>query len=436
MNDYPDFVKGKLTDIIGKMAAEPKSFVKNPDVDFTRNRKLSFETVINLMISMGGNSLSNELMDYFHYDVDMASSSAFIQQRNKLLPFAFEFLLKEFTNCFQNFKTFEGHRLLAVDGSDLNICNNPNDVDTYFQSFPDSKGFNQLHLNAMYDLYNKLYVDVCIQPGRKENERRALAEMTDRSDISGDVIVIADRGYESYNVFAHIERKGWKYAIRVKDIMSNGILSALKLPDEEFDVNINLILTKKQTNETKDNPAIYKFVPKTSTFDYLDLHINMFYPITFRVVRFKIADDAYESIITNLDPVKFPPEKIKELYHLRWGIETSFRELKYAIGLICFHSKKVEHITQEILASLVMYNFCELITLHVVIHQKDTKHCYQANFTLAIQICRHYFKCLSDMSPPDVEAFIRKNILPIREGRKDPRKVKAKAVVSFLYRVA
>ena len=147
-----------------------------------------------------------------------------------------------------------------------------------------------------------VYVDVCIQPGRKENEFRALTDMTDRSNISGDVIVVADRGYESYNVFAHIEKKGWKYAIRVKDIMSNGILSALKLPDEdEFDVNINIILTKKQTKETKSNPETYKFVPKTSTFDYLDLHINKFYPITFRVVRFKITDYTYETIITNLD---------------------------------------------------------------------------------------------------------------------------------------
>ena len=121
---------------------------------------------------------------------------------------------------------------------------------------------------------------------------------------------------------------------------------------------------------------------------------------------------------------------------MRWGIETSFRELKYAIGLISFHSKKVEHITQEIFARLVMYNFCELITMHVVIQQKQTKHSYQVNFTRAIQVCRYYFKCLNDISPPDVEALIRKNILPIRDGRKDPRKVKAKAVVSFLYRVA
>ena len=321
MIDYPKFVKGKLAELISNMAAEPKLFVKNPNADFTRKRKLSFETVMNLMLSMSGNSLTSELMEYFDYDVDMASSSAFIQQRDKLLPFTFEFLLNEFTHSFQDLKTYEGYRLLAADGSDLNICHNPNDVDTYFQSIPNIKGFNQLHLNAMYDLCNKLYVDVCIQPGRRENEFRALTDMTDRSNISGDVLVVADRGYESYNVFAHIEQKGWKYAIRVKDIKSNGILSALKLPvEDEFDVNIHRILTRKQTNVTKNNLELYKFMPQNSTFDYLDKHINMFYPITFRVVRFKISDDAYETIITNLDSERFPPEKIKELYHLRWGI--------------------------------------------------------------------------------------------------------------------
>jgi len=437
MIDYPSFVKDKLSEIISKMAAEPKLFVKNPDADFTRKRKLSFETVMNLMLSMGGNSLTSELMEYFDYDVYMASSSAFIQQRDKLLPFAFEFLLNEFTHSFQELNTYEGYRLLAVDGSDLNICHNPNDAETYFQSNPNSKGFNQLHLNAMYDLCNKLYVDVCIQAARKENEFRALTDMTDRSNIPGNVIVVADRGYESYNVFAHIEQKGWKYAIRVKDIMSNGILSGLKLPHEdEFDVNIHRILTRKQTKVTKSNPELFRFLPQNSTFDYLDKHTNIFYPITFRVVRFKIADAAYETIITNLDQDKFSPKKIKELYHLRWGIETSFRELKYAIGLISFHSKKVEHITQEIFARLTMYNFCELITMHVIIQQKETKYSYQVNFTRAIQVCRYYFKCQSDISPPDVEALIRKNSLPIRDGRKDPRKVKAKAVVSFLYRVA
>jgi hypothetical protein len=35
--------------------------VKNPEKDFTRKRKLPFEEVMNLLISMGGNSLYKEL---------------------------------------------------------------------------------------------------------------------------------------------------------------------------------------------------------------------------------------------------------------------------------------------------------------------------------------------------------------------------------------
>ena len=55
-------------------------------------------------------------------------------------------------------------------------------------------------------------------------------------------------------------------------------------------------------------------------------------------------------LITNLNRFEFPIEKMKELYHLRWDIETSFRELKYALGGISFHSKKDDFIQMEILA--------------------------------------------------------------------------------------
>ncbi|WP_447558201.1 transposase [Streptococcus suis] len=40
-------------------------------------------------------------------------------------------------------------------------------------------------------------------------------------------------------------------------------------------------------------------------------------------------------------------KKLKELYAYRWGIETSFRDLKYSIGLTHFHAKKKEGILQE-----------------------------------------------------------------------------------------
>lgn len=35
---------------------------------------------------------------------------------------------------------------------------------------------------------------------------------------------MADSGYESFNTFAHLIRKGMYFVIRMKDINSNGIL--------------------------------------------------------------------------------------------------------------------------------------------------------------------------------------------------------------------
>ena len=129
-------------------------------------------------------------------------------------------------------------------------------------------------------------------------------------------------------------------------------------------------------------------------------------------------------------------EEIKKLYAMRWGIETSFRELKYAVGLTSFHSKKSEYITQEIWARLILYNFCEIITAHVTITKCTNRHVYQINYTFAIHICKYFISKMAEKSPPDVEALISKEILPVRPGRHDPRKVDHKKAVSFLYRVA
>jgi len=430
MNEFADSIKDKLDTVLTEMHEHLSLFVKNPGKDFTRIRKLDFKEMINILLSMGGNSLKHELMEYFSYDIETASSSAFVQQREKILPEALEYLFHIFTSSSVNPKYYEGFRMFAVDGSDINIAYDPEDEENHIVKVENTKGYNILHLNAMYDLCSRVYVDSIVQPGRKENEFQALIDMVDRSDIKEQTIVIADRGYESYNVFEHIAKKGWYYVIRVKDIKSTGITSGLSLPNQkEFDVEQSVLLTRKHRTSKK-----YRFMAAKQNFDYLPVGDKGIYPINFRVVRFAISENNYEVIITNLTEDKFPADKIKEIYHMRWGIETSFRELKYAIGLTSFHSKKATYIIQEIFARLTMYNFCEIITTHVVIQQKDRKYSYQVNFTIAILICMHYFR--NDVSPPDVEALIQKNILPIRNGRKDTRKVRAKSAVSFIYRVA
>ena len=119
---------------------------------------------------------------------------------------------------------------------------------------------------------------------------------------------------------------------------------------------------------------------------------------------------------------------------MRWGIETSFRDLKHTLGLLHLHAKKVEFILQEIFAKLTMYNFCELITQSVVIQQKQKKYAYKVNFSDAVHVCFEFFR--KNLPPPIVEAMLMKYISPIRPGRKDTRKQTQKPAVSFTYRVA
>ena len=74
-----------------------------------------------------------------------------------------------------------------------------------------------------------------------------MVDMVDRADLN-KVLLLADRGYESYNVLAHIQEKGWYFLIRIRD-NTTGITSGLTLPDEdEYDIPFHLDLTRRQTN--------------------------------------------------------------------------------------------------------------------------------------------------------------------------------------------
>lgn len=155
-------------------------------------------------------------------------------------------------------------------------------------------------------------------------------------------IIIGDRLFESYNNYEHITDSGNKYLIRVRDIESTSSITKSLGPfpeTDEFDIDVFRMLTLKQNKMIKACPQLYKFMPSIMNFDYMNKD-NPFYEFNCRIVRFKITDDTYECIMTNLDRTEFPLGEIKELYNKRWGIETSFRELKYAIGLNALHSKK------------------------------------------------------------------------------------------------
>ena len=129
---------------------------------------------------MEGGSIQNELLKYFSFNSGTISKSAFHQQRCKLLPHTFQFLFQKFNSNYAFFLYCGKYQLLACDGSSSTFTRNQNDIDSYYD--PDGRsiwGYNQIHVVALFDLLSKRYCDSVVQPIRKKNEFRALAEMID-----------------------------------------------------------------------------------------------------------------------------------------------------------------------------------------------------------------------------------------------------------------
>ena len=288
-------------------------FVVKPDKDFTCKRKHLFgNTLMNVLLLEGG-SLKDELYKLLGYNLDTPTVSSFIQARDKIQPDTFRILFNLFNGRTRKPKLYNGYHLLAVDGSTLPITSEIKNKKTTIQNANNSdKPFSAYHLNTSYDILEYTYDDVILQV---QNERDALNKMVERYK-DDEAIFIADRGYESINSFEKIKLSGNKYLVRVKDIHSTGMLRSFgPFSDNEFDVQVKRTLTRKQTNEIKAHPEIYKFVPQNQRFDYFG--DTPFYDFECRLVRFKITKDTYECIVTNLDENEFSMQDIKKSYRLR-----------------------------------------------------------------------------------------------------------------------
>ena len=87
-------------------------------------------------------------------------------------------IMRLFTDGMNCTKTYNGYHMLACDGTDVNIPYNSKNSETYHSLDREgSKGYNQLHLNDLYDIENGIFQDTMIDTNDKTNETYALEEM-------------------------------------------------------------------------------------------------------------------------------------------------------------------------------------------------------------------------------------------------------------------
>ena len=386
--------------------------------------KLSFYDTMRLIIGMGKGTTNDEIMDYFDMVPDLIpSQSAFNQRRSQISLSAFEYLFSEFSSSFPaTTNKFKDHCILACDGCHVVYTTNSEIIEDYNKPrLIDYKGYNHMHLNGFVDVISKAFLD----------------------------IVIADRGYESYDLLFHCELKNLNYVFRVKaPSSSKSLLSyyAAELPDdlEEFDVTMKRYFTDKATKVMKDQSDVYRYInPSKNTphfYELLDRDKRHLYFMQFRVVKIKTAENTYEYLITNL-PHSFTMDDIKECYHWRWGIEISFRYLKHANGLLYFHNKKTEFLKQEIYANLTLYNFGIFIANEAAEENKkkerknDNKYLYEIDISSALKTARKFFIRRDSDKPIDIIKLMLKYVHAVKEKfRQFDRPLRGISAIHFGYR--
>ena len=164
-------------------------FVKNPNVDFTSSRKVTFFDMMWFLIFIGANSMSEEIRRAFNYkNFSFISEAAIFKSRSKIKISAFKYLLKKFNDSIENLKTYRGYRVVAVDGSDFS---SPYDAKSEFATVTNQYGgANRMHVSFIFDILNKIYLDCAVEPKNKADERKSAIKML--SSFKEKILAIMD----------------------------------------------------------------------------------------------------------------------------------------------------------------------------------------------------------------------------------------------------
>jgi len=160
---------------------------------------------------------------------------------------------------------------------------------------------------------------------------------------------IFDRGYPSGTIIKYLDSNGFKYLIRMQ----------------------------KSFNTEIDNT------------DKNDFYITI-QEVNVRVIKLTLKTGKTETLITNLGRKVFKTSEFKELYHLRWGIETKYNSIKNKLDIENFSGKTIITVLQDFYATLFLSNISASIKAEADEHVKaatagkDLKYEYMVNENILI----------------------------------------------------
>ena len=357
---------------------------------------------------------------YNHKEISeqFATQSAFSQARLKIKPGAF----KELGNdCIDHFyanypiKKWKGFRLIAIDGSEAFLPKTEETIDKFGQYTTNfmNKTVVLARMSKAYDVLNKINIDAKLV-NRKIGEH-TLAKQHLEHCGKGDLLLF-DRGYPSFDLFRKTLASGCHFCSRVA--VSN------------WSVAKELVESGKKEIIAEINPGN----DLKRKYKKQDIDVEA---IKCRFVCVELPSGEKEVLITSLlDTEKYPHVIFKELYHLRWDIEESYKKDKHRLQLENFSGKTIIAIYQDFYANILMSNITSILSscLDDEIDRKTnkTKYKYQLNITTALAKVKETIALI--FTRPNIMELIKRlvhmflsNLSPVRpnrsfERRKDKRK--------------
>jgi hypothetical protein len=389
--------------------------------DFTRKRKLCFKNLSLLIVSLCKKTLSVEMDDFFSAlkSQKTCSVAAFSLQRAKLNPKFFYAWNLYFCEMFYHFysdkiKRWKGYRVIGCDGSNIALVNRP-ELNRYFggqsnqtSSFIGAKTF------YCFDVLNKIVLHSRIKPYR-QGEMSTAYEILKYTSLDPDMLMMYDRHFSNYKMAALMQwqEREIKYVIRVKDSLNlaKQFIKSKKLSDE---------ITMYPTAHTIQGLKEAGYIITKNT------------PLKTRLILVQLSTGAAEVLMTNLwEHEGYKVKEFKELYALRWGVETNIGFQKNIQQLESLSGLTPNSVMQDFYATVFICNLHFLLIKDAQDRLEakpsiKSKYPLQVNNNKAFGKIKHHIVELFISKDPNAlletltEYFIRAP-LPIRKNRSYPR---------------
>ena len=365
-----------------------------------------------------------ELREYMNisHPGTQISKPGYLKQRMKLNPDAFVDLYRFHNKNFYSdpdaeLYTYNGYLILAADGTDINIPTTPETLEKYGNASRHGvKPRAQIGLACLYDVLNRMILEAGCNKW-KFNEAAALENqlrIVNQTIGEKPFLVTMDRGYPSIPFFLRLINAGIYFVARLKT--TDFKQEQMRLLSDDEDVTVKF--TKERYKHYNGTPD--EMLMKNSG------HLNL------RMVRVRLNDDTtdFEILATNLPREEFPEECFKEIYHMRWRIETAFQTLKDRLQIENFTGTKPILLEQDIYSTVYVSNIAEDIARDIEQEQEehlknDYKHRMAVNRSLCIGILKSdLIYIILEKDPKIQDALFRnlydeisRNIVPVRPDR-------------------